>query len=135
MTDIIKQLTQPRRAKALFKHANIEQLDRILNIVTEIKTEKEHDAQKQAEHEQQERKALEEMREEILNKGLDFDKLVSLMKPQRKAKKRKSTSTKDAPKTYRYGDNKTWNGEGNVPEEMQKMLDEGLELADFLQTE
>ncbi|WP_234498165.1 H-NS family nucleoid-associated regulatory protein [Vibrio maritimus] len=135
MTEIIQQLTNQRRAKSLLKHATQHQIKRILDNIVSIKEEKEHEAQKQAEHEQQERQALEEMREEILNKGLDFDKLVSLMKPQRKAKKRKSTGTKGTPKTYRYGDNKTWNGEGDVPEEMQKMLDEGLELADFLQPE
>ncbi|WP_322107841.1 hypothetical protein [Vibrio parahaemolyticus] len=67
----------------MLKHASVEQLERVLNVITEFKEEKELEAQMQAEREQQERLELEALREQIINKGLNFDKLCDLMKPEK----------------------------------------------------
>ncbi|MEF1182992.1 hypothetical protein REK00_26775 [Vibrio campbellii] len=50
MQDIIKKLSNPRQAKTVLKHASVEQLERVLNVITEFKEEKELEAQMQAEH-------------------------------------------------------------------------------------
>ncbi|TOM58302.1 DNA-binding protein [Vibrio parahaemolyticus] len=132
MQDIIKKLSNPRQAKTVLKHASVEQLERVLNVITEFKEEKELEAQMQAEREQQERQELEAMREQIINKGLDFDKLCDLMKPKKKPRKASKSDTNTPSNTYVYGDNKTWNGVGEVPTELQSLLDEGFELSDFI---
>ncbi len=133
MQDIIKRLSNPRQAKAMLKDASIEQLDRIANAVTKLKHEKELEAQIHAEREAQERLELEAMRAAILEKGLDFDKLVDLMKPKKKPKKSNKATSPTPSHTYVYGDNQTWNGVGEVPAELQTLLDEGFELSDFIQ--
>ena len=132
MQDIIKKLSNPRQAKAVLKHASVEQLERVLTVITEFKQEKELEAQMQAEREQQERQELEAMREQIINKGLDFDKLCDLMKPKKKPRKASKNGTNTPSNTYVYGDNKTWDGVGDIPNELQSLLDEGFELSDFI---
>ncbi|MGR5159507.1 H-NS family histone-like protein [Vibrio owensii] len=132
MQDIIKKLSTPRQAKAVLKHASVEQLERALTVITEFKQEKELEAQMQAEREQQERQELEAMREQIINKGLDFDKLCDLMKPKKKPRKASKSGTNTPSNTYVYDDNKTWDGVGEVPAELQSLLDEGFELSDFI---
>ncbi|WP_258000942.1 H-NS family histone-like protein, partial [Vibrio parahaemolyticus] len=132
MQDIIKKLSNPRQAKTVLKHASVEQLERVLNVITEFKEEKELEAQMQAEREQQERQELEALREQIINKGLNFDKLCDLMKPKKKPRKASKSDTNTPSNTYVYGDNKTWNGVGEVPAELQSLLDEGFDLSDFI---
>ncbi|WP_045402147.1 H-NS family histone-like protein [Vibrio campbellii] len=132
MQDIIKKLSTPRQAKTVLKHASVEQLERVLTVITEFKQEKELEAQMQAEREQQERQELEAMREQIINKGLDFDKLCDLMKPKKKPRKASKSGTNPPSNTYVYGDNKTWDGVGEVPTELQSLLDEGFEISDFI---
>ncbi|HII4367977.1 TPA: hypothetical protein ACY4QH_004638 [Vibrio parahaemolyticus] len=34
MQDIIKKLSNPRQAKTVLKHASVEQLERVLNVIT-----------------------------------------------------------------------------------------------------
>ncbi|EGR1335253.1 DNA-binding protein [Vibrio parahaemolyticus] len=132
MQDIIKKLSTPRQAKTVLKHASVEQLERVLNVITDLKGEKELEAHMQAEREQKERQELEEMREQIINKGLDFDKLCDLMKPKKKPRKTRKIGNNTPSNIYVYGDNKTWNGVGEVPTELQSLLDEGFELSDFI---
>ena len=132
MQDIIKKLSTPRQAKTVLKHASVEQLERVLNVITDLKGEKELEAHMQAEREQKERQELEEMREQIINKGLDFDKLCDLMKPKKKPRKTRKIGNNTPSNIYVYGDNKTWNGVGEVPTELQSLLDEGCELSDFI---
>ncbi|WP_407546994.1 H-NS family histone-like protein [Vibrio parahaemolyticus] len=132
MQDIIKKLSNPRQAKTVLKHASVEQLERVVTIISELKAEKELEAQMQAEREQQERQELEALREQIINKGLNFDKLCDLMKPKKKPRKANKSDTDTPSNTYVYGDNKTWNGMGEVPAELQSLLDEGFELSDFI---
>ncbi|EHK6028334.1 H-NS histone family protein [Vibrio parahaemolyticus] len=132
MQDIIKKLSNPRQAKTVLKHASVEQLERVLNVITEFKEGKELEAQMQAEREQQERQELEALREQIINKGLNFDKLCDLMKPKKKPRKASKSDSNTPSNTYVYGDNKMWNGVGEVPAELQNLLDEGFDLSDFI---
>ncbi|EHJ9985471.1 H-NS histone family protein [Vibrio parahaemolyticus] len=132
MQDIIKKLSNSRQAKTVLKHASVEQLERVVTIISELKAEKELEAKMQAEREQQERQELEALREQIINKGLNFDKLCDLMKPKKKPRKASKSDTNTPSNTYIYGDNKTWNGVGEVPAELQSLLDEGFELSDFI---
>lgn len=135
MQDIIKKLSNKRQANVFFKDIELTQLTRIIETLQSVKEEKELNAQIEAEAEEKERQELEVIRTQILEKGLNFDKLASLMKPSKKLRKVKKSSTKKTKTCYIFNDNKRWNGEGEVPQELQSLLDEGFDLADFLQSE
>ncbi|MDK9753869.1 MAG: DNA-binding protein [Pseudomonadota bacterium] len=93
MQDILKKLSNPRQAKSVLKHASVEQLERVLTVLTEFKEEKDIEAQIQAEQEQKEQQELEAMREQIMSKGINFDKLCELMTPKKKPRKARNTHT------------------------------------------
>ncbi|CAH7088114.1 DNA-binding protein [Vibrio chagasii] len=135
MQNIIKKLSNKRQANVFFKDIELTQLTRIIETLQSVKDEKELNAQIEAEAEEKERQELEVIRTQILEKGLNFDKLASLMKPSKKPRKIKKSSTKKTKTCYIFNDNKRWNGEGEVPQELQSLLDEGFDLADFLQSE
>jgi len=135
MQNIIKKLSNKRQANVFFKDTELTQLTRIIETLQSVKDEKELNAQIEAEAEEKERQELEVIRTQILEKGLNFDKLASLMKPSKKPRKIKKSSTKKTKTCYIFNDNKRWNGEGEVPQELQSLLDEGFDLADFLQSE
>ncbi|WP_299141125.1 H-NS family nucleoid-associated regulatory protein [uncultured Vibrio sp.] len=135
MQDIIKKLSNKRQANVFFKDIALTQLTRIIETLQSVKEEKELNAQIEAEAEEKERQELELIRTQILEKGLNFDKLASLMKPSKKPRKVKKSATEKTKPCYVFGDNKRWNGEGEVPQEWQSLLDEGDELADFVQSE
>ncbi|TKF95812.1 H-NS family nucleoid-associated regulatory protein, partial [Vibrio sp. F13] len=118
-----------------FKDIELPRLTRIIETLQSVKEEKELNAQIEVEAEEKERQELELIRTQILEKGLSFDKLASLMKPSKKPRKVKKTATEKTKTCYVFGDNKRWNGEGEVPQELQSLLDKGYELADFLQSE
>ncbi|WP_050926441.1 H-NS family nucleoid-associated regulatory protein [Vibrio harveyi] len=135
MQDIIKKLSNPRQAKTLLKHASVEQLERILKIITEFKSEKEHEAKIIAENEEIERQELEALRAKILEKGIDFSKLSALMGETKKPRKKNVKRISPKPSiTYAYGENEVWDGVGEVPAALQSLLDEGFELSDFIQS-
>lgn len=135
MQNIIKKLSNKRQANVFFKDIELTQLTRIIETLQSVKEEKELNAQIEAEAEEKEHQELEAIRIQILEKGLSFDKLASLMKPSKKPRKVKKTSTEKTKPCYIFNDNKRWNGEGEVPQELQSLLDEGYDLADFLQSE
>nr|AKN40343.1 hypothetical protein [Vibrio tasmaniensis]AKN40736.1 hypothetical protein [Vibrio tasmaniensis] len=94
MQNIIKKLSNKRQANVFFKDIELTQLSRIIETLQSVKEEKELNAQMEAEAEEKERQELEVIRTQILEKGLDFDKLASLMKPSKKPRKVKKSSTK-----------------------------------------
>lgn len=135
MQNIIKKLSNKRQANVFFKDTELTQLTRIIETLQSVKDEKKLNAQIEAEAEEKEHQELEAIRTQILEKGLNFDKLASLMKPSKKPRKVKKSSIKKTKTCYIFNDNKRWNGEGEVPQELQSLLDEGYDLADFLQSE
>ncbi|GAM65467.1 DNA-binding protein H-NS [Vibrio ishigakensis] len=132
MDSLIKKLNQARSAKSLFKDTSIDQLSKIIDNLQALKETKEIEALEAQALAQQEQLELEAMREQIINKGLDFDKLCGLMKPKKKPRKARKSGTNTPSNTYVYDDNKTWDGVGEVPKELQNLLDEGFELSDFI---
>ncbi|MFA0249464.1 H-NS family nucleoid-associated regulatory protein [Vibrio sp. 10N.261.45.F1] len=79
--------------------------------------------------------------------GLSHEEVYQLMnggKPKSKNKRPKrakktpietQTAHQEAQmKCYTFGDGRTWDGVGEVPQELQSLLDEGFELSDFLAT-
>ncbi|GAL12071.1 hypothetical protein JCM19233_3061 [Vibrio astriarenae] len=87
MQGVIKKLSNARQAKHALKDATSEQLTRIIDTLVVLRDEKALQAKLDAEREEKERVELELMRQQILDKGLDFDKLASLMKPKKRARK------------------------------------------------
>ena len=135
MQDILKKLSNKRQATAFFKNTELTQLDRIIDTLKSVQEEKSQRAKIEAEAAEKEHQELEHIRTQILEKGLDFDKLASLMKPKKRPQKRKKATTTKPRPCYTFGDNRHWNGEGETPQELQELLDEGFELSDFLQSD
>ncbi|ENH7396049.1 H-NS histone family protein [Vibrio vulnificus] len=134
MTDILKSLSSPRRAKTMFKNASVDQVNLIINTLQNLRDEKELEAKMAAEIEERERQELEALRAQILEKNIDFSKLSALMGENKKPRKNSSKRTSPKPSvTYAYGDNEVWDGVGEVPAALQSLLDEGFELSDFVQ--
>ncbi|EEX66660.1 hypothetical protein VCJ_001069 [Vibrio metoecus] len=134
MTDILKSLSSPRRAKTMFKNASVDQVNLIINTLQNLRNEKELEAKMAAEIEERERQELEALRAQILEKNIDFSKLSALMGENKKPRKNSSKRTSPKPSaTYAYGDNEVWDGVGEVPAALQSLLDEGFELSDFVQ--
>ncbi|AUW07619.1 H-NS family nucleoid-associated regulatory protein [Vibrio campbellii] len=134
MTDILKSLSSPRRAKTMFKNASVDQVNLIINTLQDLRDEKELEAKMAAEIEERERQELEALRAQILEKNIDFSKLSALMGENKKSRKNSSKRTSPKPSvTYAYGDNEVWDGVGEVPAALQSLLDEGFELSDFVQ--
>ncbi|YCO02359.1 H-NS family histone-like protein (plasmid) [Vibrio sp. VNB-15] len=134
MTDILKSLSSPRRAKTMFKNASVDQVNLIINTLQNLRDEKELEAKMAAEIEERERQELEALRAQILEKNIDFSKLSALMGENKKSRKNSSKRTSPKPSvTYTYGDNEVWDGVGEVPAALQSLLDEGFELSDFVQ--
>lgn len=130
MDDIIKILTSPRRLKTALKQMELTQLAKAIELLNNIKAEREDEIRIEAERQRKEQEELEAIKLQMIEKGLDVNKLASLMsgvKPRKKSTRgKKSTS-----KIYKYGDDKTWDGNGEIPPELQKELDEGFTLSDF----
>ncbi|EPW6410803.1 DNA-binding protein [Vibrio vulnificus] len=134
MTDILKSLSSPRRAKTMFKNASVDQVNLIINTLQNLRDEKELEAKMAAEIEERERQELEALRAQILEQNIDFSKLSALMGENKKPRKNSSKRTSPKPSaTYAYGDNEVWDGVGEVPAALQSLLDEGFELSDFVQ--
>lgn len=133
MTDILKPLSSLRRAKAIFKNANVEQVDLIIKTLQEVRDEKELERQIEAEKAEQEQRELETLKAQILDKNIDFDKLTAMMSGSKRPRKAKKVAPDTPEIVYAFGDNETWNGEGEVPRNLQIQLDEGFKLADFIQ--
>ena len=92
MKDVIKTLSSERLAKTLFKEATSQQLSRIIDVITTLKTYKEQEEHAQKERDRIEQEELEMVRLQILEKGIDFDKLTRLMQPKKRATKKRSSS-------------------------------------------
>lgn len=134
MNEILKSLSSPRRAKAMFKHASVDQVNLIIKTLQDLRDEKELEAKMAAEIEERERQELEALRAQILEKNIDFSKLSALMGENKKPRKNSSKRTSTKPSvTYTYGDNEVWDGVGEVPAALQSLLEEGFELSDFIQ--
>ena len=132
MTDILKQLSNPKQAKKLFKNANDKQMSAIISTLENIKNEKLIEAQIEAEKDRQEQQELEAFKAQILEQNIDFDKLSVLMGAQKKPRKSNQKAATTPSILYVFDGDKTWDGEGDTPPLLQAQLDEGFELSDFI---
>ena len=132
MTDILKQLSNPKQAKKLFKDANEKQISAVISTLENLKNEKVIEAQIEAENAKKEQQELEALKAQILDQNIDFEKLTALMGTHKKPRKtaRKSSTTPSV--RYVYDGDKVWNGVGEIPPSLQSHIDEGFELSDFL---
>jgi len=117
MTDILKQLSNPKQAKKLFKDANEKQISAVISTLENLKNEKVIEAQIEAENAKKEQQELEALKEQILDQNIDFEKLTALMGTHKKPRKTARKSSTD--------------GVGEIPPSLQSHIDEGFELSDF----
>lgn len=135
MTTILKQLSNLKQAKKLFKDANEKQISAVISTLENLKSEKVIEAQIEAEKAEQELRKLEKLKVQILDENIDFEKLTAMMSGSKRPRKARKNTSESPVMTYVFGDNETWNGEGEVPQNLQTQLDEGYKLSDFIHSQ
>ncbi|MGX5914392.1 H-NS family nucleoid-associated regulatory protein [Aliidiomarina sp. Khilg15.8] len=136
MSDFLNILTHERRLRANTKNLTISELEEVkakLQRVIAAREEEEAELRK----EQKEKQArIEEIKKQMASAGVDIadlaPELESLTKETKSKAKRKRTPK---PAKYQYtdqGEQKTWTGQGRTPKVIQKALDSGKSLKEFL---
>ncbi|MFA0156817.1 hypothetical protein [Vibrio sp. 10N.261.46.A3] len=130
-----------KRVQQTFKTTNLRDL-KVINEKLGAYIEQREQTESQKIAAQEEAKV---MLKSIMEKtGLSHEEVSQLMsegKPKsknenKKRSKKVPTETQSAyqeakVKRYTFGDGRTWDGTGEVPHELQSLLDEGFELSDF----
>ncbi|MCE2572548.1 H-NS family nucleoid-associated regulatory protein [Motilimonas eburnea] len=129
MSDVIKALLNARSLKAASKDLTLEQLEESLAKFTKIVEErKSEEAAARAANEEKLRK-LEEYKEMLKADGIDPTELLGTV-----VKETKKREPRPAKYQYRdeQGELRQWTGQGRKPKPIQKAIDEGKTLDDFL---
>ncbi|RJG48669.1 H-NS family histone-like protein [Motilimonas pumila] len=130
MSDFLKTFLNARSLKAATKELSIEQLEEVAEKFNKIVGDRraEHEAEREANAEKI--RKLEEYKEMLKADGIDPSELLNLSGGM-ETKKRQPRPAK-----YKFidedGNEKTWTGQGRKPSPIQKALDEGKSLEDFL---
>ena len=132
MSSMLHKLNNIRSLRALSREFSIDVLEEMLEklrIVTEeIRTQQQLAAQQQAEYQEKVNTWLELMRAD----GISPDELVADIQPPMAGGKKR----KPRPAKYRYTDHtgaeKTWTGQGRMPQPIALAVAEGKSLDSFL---
>lgn len=132
MSELTKTLLNIRSLRAFSRELTLQQLEEALEKLTAVVEERrEQEEQEQAQREAQEAK-LAAIADQIAKDGIDVTALISALSGEPKSKSKRAPR----PAKYKYidenGEEKTWTGQGRTPSVIQKALDEGKSLDDFL---
>lgn len=129
--DALKVLLNLRSLRAFARESmTLEQLQEALEKLTLVVSERtaEEEQAKAANKEYDEK--IEAYRQMLLSDGIDPEELLAAM--VKTPKKPRAAR----PAKYKFidgnGEEKTWTGQGRTPRELQKALDDGAKLDDFL---
>ena len=132
MTDAVKLLSNLRSLRAFAREEmTLEQLQEALEKLTLVVNERTaEEEQAKAENKEREEK-LETYRQMLLSDGIDPQELLAAVQKASPKKRREPRPAK-----YKFiaesGEEKTWTGQGRTPRDLQKALDNGANLDDFL---
>ena len=132
MSDLLKDITTARKIQSALKQASIAQIDTLIERCQKTRNDKVQQEEIDAQNRAKEQAELRDIKQLLVDKKIDFNKLSMLMQPAKPAARKRKSAPQKSSNKYTYSDNKTWNGEGKVPEELQRLLDEGYTLNDFL---
>ncbi|MFO6425014.1 H-NS family nucleoid-associated regulatory protein [Motilimonas sp. KMU-193] len=129
MSDIIKALLNARSLKAASKELTLEQLEESLAKFTKIVEERKAEEEAVRAANEEKLRKLEEYKEMLKADGIDPAELLGSVVTETKKREPR-------PAKYQYydeqGELRQWTGQGRKPKPIQKALDEGKSLDDFL---
>ena len=135
MSDFINIINHERRLNAALKELSISELKDIQTKLNNVVKKRE---QEEAELEQERKKKKEkiaELKRTMQEAGIDIS---DILEEEIGGEVLKKTKQKRAPKPPKYeftdekGERKTWTGQGRMPKALQKAVDNGRPLQDFL---
>jgi len=135
MSEEFKLFGSIRTLRAQARGTSLEILEEILEKLTAIVEEKRHEEESGMKEREERKVKLNAIREQLLADGIDPQELLSNSTPPSTTKKQKF-SRSPRPAKYRYtdedGNEKSWTGQGRTPKAIQKAVDDGKSLDDFL---
>lgn len=131
MSDALKLLLNLRSLRAFARESmTLEQLQEALEKLTLVVNERTAEEEKAKAANKEREEKLETYRQMLLSDGIDPEELLAAV--AKAPKKRREPR----PAKYKFidgnGEEKTWTGQGRTPRDLQKALDEGANLDDFL---
>lgn len=130
MSDFLKTFLNARSLKAATKELSVEQLEEVAAKFNKIVEDRRAEYEAEREANAEKIRKLEEYKEMLKADGIDPSELINLGGGV-ETKKRQPRPAK-----YKFidedGNEKTWTGQGRKPSPIQKAIDEGKSLEDFL---
>ncbi|GEK15743.1 H-NS family histone-like protein [Aliivibrio fischeri] len=133
MNPLLKTLLNTRTLRKTLNEATPEQIETLLANVILVSDEIKEIHRKKAEEDAIKLQELELFKQQIIDKGIDFEALSKIMTGKQKAKKK--TATAQTELIYHYekdGEKKQWNGKGDMPNIIKQAIHNGSKLTDFL---
>ncbi|PSJ47606.1 transcriptional regulator [Zobellella endophytica] len=132
MTEFLKTLLNIRSLRAAARELTLEQLEEGLAKLTSVVEERrESEAEERAAAAEHERK-LKEYVNMLAADGIDINELAELAEPSKKSAAGRSKRPAKYAYTDENGEYKTWTGQGRKPAVIQKALDNGANIDEFL---
>ncbi|MCE0558305.1 MULTISPECIES: H-NS family nucleoid-associated regulatory protein [unclassified Motilimonas] len=129
MSDIIKALLNARSLKAAAKELTLEQLEESLTKFSKIVEDRRAEEEAIRAANEDKLRKLEEYKEMLKADGIDPAELLGAITTETKKREPR-------PPKYQYvddeGQTQKWTGQGRKPKAIQRALDEGKRLEDFL---
>ncbi len=131
MIDFLRTFLNTRSLRAATRELTLEQLNDGFEKLKAIVEERNEAEAAEAQAKQERARKIEEYKQMLQAEGIDISDLVSAAEPVKATAKRAPRPAK-----YKYtdidGSEKTWTGQGRTPAAIQKYLNEGKSLEDFL---
>ncbi|MCG6230236.1 H-NS family nucleoid-associated regulatory protein [Vibrio furnissii] len=135
MSELTKTLLNIRSLRAFSRELSFEQLEEALEKLTIVVSERKIQEEQEAAERQEQEKKLKAIADQIASDGLDVNAVIQALAGQSIVTKPKQKRAPKPPK-YEYlddeGEVKTWTGQGRTPSPIQKQLDQGKTLDEFL---
>lgn len=130
MSELVQVMTHARRLRAAFKDESLETLLEAKSKLDELVAAREEEEEELRAQERAHIEKLEKLKELLDKEGVDPNELVAAGEPKSTRKRAKR------PPKYRIidaeGNEVLWTGQGRKPKAIQKALDNGKNLDDFL---
>jgi len=135
MNELIKTLLNIRSLRAYSRELTLEQLNEAHSKLSTIVEERREEEAKSRELDLEREAKLAAIAKQIQAEGLDINEVISALSSNTNSSKQKSKRA-PRPAKYKYtdasGKEQFWTGQGRTPGVIQKSLDNGKSLDDFL---
>ncbi|ELI5720946.1 H-NS histone family protein [Vibrio fluvialis] len=135
MSEVTKTLLNIRSLRAYSREISLEQLEEALDKLTIVVGERKIQEEEEAAARKEQEQKLKAIADQIASDGLDINAVIQALAGQSIGNKPKQKRAPKPPK-YKYiddqGEEKTWTGQGRTPSPIQKQLDQGKSIDDFL---